>query len=209
MEEIVWYKNRPSNFLHELLRVHELCCILIKGKRKLNKVKVDYFETVYNEDALLRLKSDYQRIRASMNKDINNLKDYLEKGIINYNTSYKSNHRIVSNLTKIGDAGVNTAKKIKEGTLLRSVMKFNIESCKYKVPTQKPQALLQRLILLTTKEGDTILDCFAGSGSCGRAALELNRDFIGIEIDKEYFEIMKENIEQTQKELKEKLDLKD
>ena len=77
------------------------------------------------------------------------------------------------------------------------------------MPTQKPQALLQRLILLTTKEGDTILDCFAGSGSCGRAALELNRDFIGIEIDKEYFEIMKENIEQTQKELKEKLDLKD
>ena len=209
LEEIVWYKNRPSNFLHELLRVHELCCILIKGKRKLNKVKVDYFETVYNEDDLLRLKSDYQRIRASMNKDINNLKDYLEKGIINYNTSYKSNHRIVSDLTKIGDAGVNTAKKIKEGTLLRSVMKFNIESCKYKVPTQKPQALLQRLILLTTKEGDTILDCFAGSGSCGRAALELNRDFIGIEIDKEYFEIMKENIEQTQKELKEKLDLQD
>ena len=93
--------------------------------------------------------------------------------------------------------------------MIRSVIKCNIEQNKYKVPTQKPVELLKRLILLTTKEGDLILDCFMGSASCGKAALDLNRDFIGIEIDDEYFEIAKENIKEKQKELKEKLDLKD
>ena len=76
------------------------------------------------------------------------------------------------------------------------------------MPTQKPQSLLTKLLLLTTKEGDTILDCFMGSASCGRACIELNRDFVGIEIDEEYYNIAKQNIEEKQKELKERLTLK-
>lgn len=194
----------------ELLRYHELCFILTKGNRKLNKIKVDYFETIESEERLDKLKMDYQRIRSALNnKNIDDLKTYIESGIVNYKLSYNSNHRIVSDLKKIGDSGVNTAKKINEGTLTRSVIKCNIEQNKYKVPTQKPVELLKRLILLTTKEGDLILDCFMGSASCGKAALELNRDFIGIEIDDEYFNIAKENIEEKQRELKEKLNLKD
>lgn len=210
LEEIVWYKNRGSNMFGEMLRYHELCFILAKGNRKLNKIRVDYFETIESEERLDKLKMDYQRIRSALNnKNINDLKTYIESGIINYKTDYHSNHRIVSDLKKIGDAGVNTAKKINEGTLIRSVIKCNIEQNKYKVPTQKPVELLKRLILLTTKEGDLILDCFMGSASCGKAALDLNRDFVGIEIDDEYFNIAKENIEEKQRELKEKLNLKD
>ena len=210
LEEIVWHKNRNSNMFGELLRFHELCYILVKGNRKLNKVKLDYFETIANEERLDKLKADYNRIKHSLNNaNINDLKKYLEIGVVNYNKIYNSNHKIISGLKKIGEAGINTAKKIKEGTMIRSVIKCNIEQNKYKVPTQKPVELLKRLILLTTKEGDLILDCFMGSASCGKAALDLNRDFIGIEIDDEYFEIAKENIEEKQKELKEKLDLKD
>ena len=63
-------------------------------------------------------------------------------------------------------------------------------------PTQKPLALMEYLIKTYTKEGDTVLDFAMGSGTTGRACKNLNRNFIGIEINKEYFEIAKERIEE-------------
>lgn len=60
---------------------------------------------------------------------------------------------------------------------------------KYKHPTIKPLELVKRHILHTTKENDLILDCFSGSGTTCVAAKELNRKFIGIEIDPEYHKI--------------------
>lgn len=63
-------------------------------------------------------------------------------------------------------------------------------------PTQKPLALMEYLIRTYTKEGDTVLDFAMGSGTTGRACKNLNRNFIGIEINKEYFEIAKERIEE-------------
>ena len=63
-------------------------------------------------------------------------------------------------------------------------------------PTQKPVALLEYLIKTYTREGDLVLDCVMGSGSTGVAAKNLNRDFIGIELDENYFEIAKKRIEE-------------
>jgi site-specific DNA-methyltransferase (adenine-specific) len=62
-------------------------------------------------------------------------------------------------------------------------------------PTQKPVALFEYLIKTYTNEGDTVLDNVMGSGTTGVACKNLNRDFIGIELDKEYFEIAKARIE--------------
>lgn len=62
-------------------------------------------------------------------------------------------------------------------------------------PTQKPVALLEDLIKTYTNEGETVLDFTMGSGSAGVAAKNLNRDFIGIELDEGYFEIASERIE--------------
>ena len=56
-------------------------------------------------------------------------------------------------------------------------------------PTQKPVALMEYLIKTYTNEGETVLDFTMGSGSTGVAAKNLNRNFIGIEMDKGYFEI--------------------
>lgn len=61
-----------------------------------------------------------------------------------------------------------------------------------KHPTQKPVELLSRIIKASTKEGDAILDVFAGSGTTGVATHNLNRKFTGIELDNKYFELMKE-----------------
>jgi site-specific DNA-methyltransferase (adenine-specific) len=61
-------------------------------------------------------------------------------------------------------------------------------------PTQKPVALLEYLIKTYTNENDTVLDFTMGSGSTGVAAKNLNRNFIGIELDKKYFELAKSRI---------------
>ena len=58
-----------------------------------------------------------------------------------------------------------------------------------KHPTQKPIALLTRLITAASKEGDLILDPFNGSGTTGIVANQLNRKYIGIEIDNEFLEL--------------------
>ena len=60
---------------------------------------------------------------------------------------------------------------------------------KYKHPTIKPLELVKRHILHTTQKDDIILDCFSGSGTTCVAAKELDRRFIGIEIDPEYHKI--------------------
>lgn len=59
---------------------------------------------------------------------------------------------------------------------------------------QKPVMLMDRLIRLTTNEGDTVLDPFMGSGTTGIACLLSNRNFIGFEKDKEIFDKAKERI---------------
>ena len=61
-------------------------------------------------------------------------------------------------------------------------------------PTQKPVALLEYLIKTYTNEGETVLDNCMGSGSTGVACVNTNRNFIGIELDENYFNIAKERI---------------
>ena len=76
-----------------------------------------------------------------------------------------------------------------------SIQKFNTEVGLH--PTQKPLALMEYLIKTYTNEGDTVLDFTMGSGTTGVAAKNLDRNFIGIELDEKYFNIAKERIENT------------
>jgi len=62
-------------------------------------------------------------------------------------------------------------------------------------PTQKPVALMEYLIKTYTNEWEVVFDGFMWSWTCGVACKNLNRDFIGIELNKEYFEISKNRIE--------------
>ena len=66
-----------------------------------------------------------------------------------------------------------------------------------KHPTEKPVDLLEWLIKTYTNEGEIVLDNCMGSGSCGVAAIQNNRRFVGIELDEKYFEIAKERIEKA------------
>jgi DNA modification methylase len=68
-------------------------------------------------------------------------------------------------------------------------------------PTVKPIALMEYLIKMVTPKGGTVLDPFMGSGTTGVACKKLKRDFIGIELSKEYCNIARKRLEETQKPL--------
>lgn len=70
---------------------------------------------------------------------------------------------------------------------------------KYNHPTIKPIELLEKLIRNSSKKGQTVLDCFMGSGSTGVACVNTGRRFIGIELDPDYFNIAKQRIESAKK----------
>ena len=63
--------------------------------------------------------------------------------------------------------------------------------------TQKPEALLYRIIIATSNPGDIILDPFMGSGTTGAVAKKLGRNFIGIEKEDIYIKIAKERIKKN------------
>ena len=64
-------------------------------------------------------------------------------------------------------------------------------------PTQKPEALMYRIILSSTNKGDIILDPFLGSGTTAVVTKKLQRNFIGIEQDKKYVSLAKKRLKQT------------
>ena len=97
---------------------------------------------------------------------------------------------------------LHVEKKYAGGRTTRNpstIQKFN--TCKHNSidksgfhPTQKPVALMEYLIKTYTNEGETVLDFTMGSGTTGVACVNLDRNFIGIEMDDKYFEIAKERI---------------
>ena len=71
-------------------------------------------------------------------------------------------------------------------------------------PTQKPVALLEYLVKTYTNEGDTVLDNCMGSGSTGVACVNTGRRFIGMELEREYFDIAKQRIDSAVFSLRQK-----
>ena len=96
----------------------------------------------------------------------------------------------------------DSMKQIKGGKQMKDVWSFTAPSKKEKVlgrhPTQKPVALLERLILAASKEGDRILDPFCGSGTTGVACIRTNRQFLGMELDSEYIKLAKNRMRQEE-----------
>jgi len=87
-----------------------------------------------------------------------------------------------------GDRNVNTLYSIHEGMNEKDIILQPRDHYATIHPTQKPVRLLERLLALTTKEGDLVVDPFAGSASTGEACFNTNRNFVGYEIDSEYYQ---------------------
>mgnify|MGYP003655599021 CR=1 FL=1 len=85
----------------------------------------------------------------------------------------------------------------------KSIQDFSMANRRGRLhPTQKPILLMEYLIKTYTKENETVLDFTMGSGSTGVAAKNLNRNFIGIEQDPNYFKIATDRISKEEKQLK-------
>ena len=82
----------------------------------------------------------------------------------------------------------------KESEFRNEVWRIVPKACSYH-PAPFPIQLVKNCVLLSTKEGDTVLDPFAGSGTTGVVCKSLKRKFIGIEIDEKYCDIARQRIE--------------
>lgn len=107
-------------------------------------------------------------------------KPYVRKNkvISTVRNSWKANHTIYKDgmrfpLSVINHSSISRKNKV-EGT---------------EHPTQKPLEILKWIIKSSSKKNDIILDCFMGSGTTAVASIELQRKFLGCEIDKNYFKI--------------------
>ena len=111
------------------------------------------------------------------------------EAFLNYPT-----RKTIEPITKhLGFVYDDIVSKFNNQKIHHSVMNFDSEK-KQGHLTPKPIKLLEHLILTFTDEGDEILDCFAGSGSLGVAAQNLNRRFTMIEQDENYIEIIKRRL---------------
>jgi len=92
-------------------------------------------------------------------------------------------------------------KFIQDGKLRADVLKFPATLSKDRVhPVEKPVALLKELILATTHEGDIVFDAFMGGGSTLIACKETNRKGIGIDISKEYCDLVRNRLSEEVQE---------
>lgn len=95
------------------------------------------------------------------------------------NVKHKFNYTVMKELN-----GGKQMKDVWESSLTKPSEK------KYgKHPTQKPMAILERIMLASTDEGDLILDPFNGSGTTGIVANKLKRKYIGIDTEKDYLDL--------------------
>ena len=125
---------------------------------------------------------------------------------IKQKTKWKKNtNEISTTRQKDGTTKAMKCDKGKEERLLDNIWPLNTGYMRttkdkeaYKHPATFPEELARRHIISWSNEGDMVFDPFMGSGTTGKMAKLLNRNFIGIEIDKEYFEIAKQRIENSQ-----------
>ena len=200
-EEVIWNKKRISIPAHPLHRIHETISIhTINGK--INKCIIPYLEKrTHNIDSIV---SDVKKIKSALSTNkLDSLINFIETKQIIYTERNKYKNFFANSMN--ADRVVLVLKSMTCGLIENSIIEQGRDHYNTIHPTQKPVRLLERLLALVSKEGDLILDPFSGSGSTAIAAHNLNRRFIGCEIDEEYYTLsadrLKKEIAQYELEL--------
>ncbi len=154
---------------------------------RMSNIKQYKYDWVWKKRAVNFLNAKKQPLREVENIMVFNSLFYYPQDLI-----YKPRVNKRSNSTETN--GAHGLSNLSEYTNYpKNILEFKNERGLH--PTQKPVALLEYLIKTYTQENETVLDFTMGSGSTGVAARNLNRSFIGIELDEKYFDIAKERIE--------------
>ena len=119
--------------------------------------------------------------------------DKLQHGTGDLENSFGPQHELCAFLTK-GRRGFNGKRPVDVLRCPKVPPEQLVHSC------EKPVALLQRLVELSSDHGGIVIDPFMGSGATGQAAMRAGRKFIGIEIDEKYFDISCRRIEDAQRQ---------
>lgn len=187
-EEIVWDKINTTSPLLSLSRKHETISIHSLGIGAILRSKIPYNEIRINDDS--KMIGDAKRIVSYIrNNDIDTLKKEIDDGLL-YNK--KRTHKThVSTQTGFNSSNpaISCIDAIKNGCNERDIISVLRDHYSAIHPTQKPVRLLERLLALVSKEGDSILDPFSGSASTAIACINTKRNYIGFEIDKEYYDL--------------------
>lgn len=157
----VWQKQKPSNF--QLMNYQP-------GRVQENIMIFSKAKACYTKNGTKIAYNPQKEVRDKPRKA--NAKIYSDKADL---------------LHKYSKANIDNFKTYTERHPV-SILKFNTPSKKFH-PTEKPIELLEYLVKTYTNEGDVILDNCMGSGTTGVASLNLGRKFIGIEKEKEYFDV--------------------
>lgn len=149
-----------------------------------------------NVSVVFEKRGDYENQEKWQGWKIGNLRPLFEP-ILWFMKPYKIGETLTDNIVKYG-VGAYNENAIKSAPILNQGIEIcsNIIKCKSKRadkglhPTQKPIDLMKYLINLTTLQNQVVLDPFCGCGSTLQAAKELNREYIGIEINQHYYDII-------------------
>ena len=196
-EDMVWDKSYCSSPLLPISRVHENFFILSKGKGKVIKTKVPYLQMKGHD--LASMQQDIKRLCTAFGnpESFEAMRRFLKNNeVVNDARAYEyGSHRRTNNFDLVagdnlinGNRCINVTQSINNGMNEKSIIKEQRDHYDTIHPTQKPVSLLIRILNLISKKGDTILDCFSGSGSTAVACMKSGREFIGFELDKEYYD---------------------
>lgn len=169
-EELIWLKNKPSNGFRATqkhMKIHEQIEVFSPSSKY-----------TYNPQKWLVADKEFITQRKTFKEN-----EYIGNRIYGATTRTRKPDTGERNPISIVSCAVPFTPQ-------NSKMYSDSVELRYH-PTQKPVDLLEYLIKTYTNEGDLILDNCMGSGSTGVASKNLNRDFIGIEIDESYYEIAK------------------
>jgi site-specific DNA-methyltransferase (adenine-specific) len=173
-------------------------------------------ELVLSNLKLFRYELIWEKTRASNSMQVKKQPSAIHENILvfykkqpTYNDlKFKVDEKYIDKRKSINDSFYN--KGHYQGVMKRkaddgwrhpqSILPFNSVWKKDMHPTEKPIELLEWLINAYTNENDIVLDNCMGSGSTGIACVNTNRNFIGIELDEQYFNIAKERIENAEKQ---------
>lgn len=199
-EEVIWNKKYISNPTNSFLRRHELISVRMKKGYKLNKVYISRIRKLINEDKIDTFRKDLNVLKNKLNEDsvLYRYVKHEELFFINVKRKFKLTTAIKKSL----DRSVNLYNAYNKGNILSSIIPIPREHYKMFHPTQKPIELMRLLIKLVSNENDLIFDPFMGGGSTGVSAILENRNFMGCEIDKEYFDIAKKRIDEMRETIK-------
>ena len=173
--DLYWVKNKSSGFLHSKNKpLNSIECISVFSKGDVNHSRFTNHRMVYNPQGLVKC-----------NKKVLNNKKYSNTGATVYEESSFENNDYVQEYTNYP----------------KNLLYFDVVSKNKTHPTEKPIDLLEYLIKTYSNPNDIILDFTMGTGSCGVACQYSDRDFIGVELDKEYYNIAVERMKIFQSRL--------